>query len=93
MFEQALERPRKERSEFLKSACAGDSYLLREVESPLTQHDAETGFLEYPAVAAVADQIAPNAERLPIGKQLGDYESRAVSELVEWEKFTLRGVE
>jgi hypothetical protein len=27
LFEQALERPRKERSEFLKSACAGDSYL------------------------------------------------------------------
>ena len=73
LFEQALERAPDKRAAFLKSACAGDADLLREVESLLAQHDAETGFLESPAVAAIADQIAENVERLPIGKQLGDY--------------------
>src|SRR5712691_8185398 len=73
LFEQALERPREERAEFLKSACAGDPDLLRELESLLAQHDAESGFLESPAVAAVADQIADDAQHLPIGKQLGHY--------------------
>ena len=42
LFEQALERAPDKRSEFLKSACAGDDVLLREVESLLAQHDADT---------------------------------------------------
>src|SRR3989475_1587630 len=78
LFEQALERPREERAEFLKSACAGVLDLLREVESLLAQHDAESGFLESPAVAAVADQIAEDAEHLPIGKQVGHYRIEAL---------------
>src|SRR2546427_508710 len=78
LFEQALERPREERAEFLKSACAGDDVLLREVESLLAQHDAESGFLESPAVAAVADEIGDDAEHLPIGKQLGPYRIEAL---------------
>src|SRR5262249_33793611 len=59
--------------DFLKSACAGDADLLREVESLLAQHDAETGFLESPAVEIVAEQITGSTHRLPIGKQLGQY--------------------
>ena len=78
LFEQALEHAPEKRAEFLKSACADDSNLLREVESLLAQHDAETGFLESPALAAMADQIAENAERLPIGKQLGQYRIEAL---------------
>src|SRR2546422_9432779 len=78
LFEQALERSPEERSEFLESACAGDADLLREVESLLAQHDAETGFLESPAVAAVADQIAEKGEQRPIGKQLGHYRIEAL---------------
>jgi len=58
LFEQALEHPSDERAPFLKSACAGDDVLLREVESLLAQHDADTGFLESPAVAAVASAVA-----------------------------------
>ena len=78
LFDEALERPREERAEFLKSACAGNADLLREVESLLAQHDAESGFLESPAVAAVADQIADDAQHLPIGKQLGPYRIEAL---------------
>src|SRR5215813_9007153 len=73
LFARALECSRQERPDFLKSACAGDADLLREVESLLAQHDAETGFLESPAVEIVAEQITGSTHRLPIGKQLGQY--------------------
>src|SRR2546422_3202142 len=73
LFDEAVERAPEERSEFLKSACAGDDVLLREVESLLAQHDADTGFLESPAVAAVADEIGEKGEQPLIGKQLGHY--------------------
>ena len=78
MFEQALERPPEARAEFLKSACADDADLLREVESLLAQHDAETGFLESPAVEVVAVQIAEDGPSLPIWKQLGQYRIEAL---------------
>src|SRR5437867_5691725 len=78
LFDEALERPREERAEFLKSACAGNADLLRELESLLAQHDAESGFLESPAVAAVAERIADDAQHLPIGKQLGHYRIEAL---------------
>ena len=73
LFEQALEQSPEKRAEFVKSVCAGDADLLREVESLLAQHDAETGFLESPAVAVIADQIADKPEPPRIGKQLGQY--------------------
>src|SRR2546428_7120146 len=73
LFEQALERAPDKRAAFLKSACAGDDVLLREVESLLAQHDADTGFLESPAVAAVADEIGEKGEQPSFGKQLGQY--------------------
>ncbi len=73
LFEQALERSREERPDFLNAACAGNAELLREVESLLAQHDAETGFLESPAVEIVAEQITGSTHHLSIGKQLGQY--------------------
>src|SRR3989475_626737 len=73
LFDEALERAPEERSEFLKSACAGDRDLLREVESLLAEHESEVSFLESPAVEAVADQIAGDAEPLHIGEQFGSY--------------------
>ncbi|TWT44346.1 Serine/threonine-protein kinase PknB [Phycisphaerae bacterium RAS1] len=46
LFAQALQCPPKERSEFLLEACAGDSILLKEVESLLRHdHEAHTRFL------------------------------------------------
>lgn len=77
MFEQALEYAPEERSEFLKSACASDVDLLREVESLLAEHEAEAGFPESPAVAAVADQIADDPDLLS-GTQLGNYRIEAL---------------
>ena len=77
LFEQALELTPDARGEFLKSACGSNLDLLREVESLLAEHEAEAGFLESPAVAAIADQLAQDGEHLPIGKQLGQYRIEA----------------
>lgn len=78
LFEQALELPPDARAQFLKSACGDDVDLLREVESLLAEHEAEAGFLESPAVAAVADQLADDLRHLPAGKQLGHYRIEAL---------------
>ena len=73
LFEQALEQPPEKRAHFLQSGCAGDTELLREVQSLLAEHVAEEGFLESPAIAAVADQIVHHNGELRAGQQLGQY--------------------
>jgi len=73
LFEEALEQPPEKRADFLKSGCAGDADLLREVQSLLAEHEAEEGFLESPAIAAVADQIVHHNGELCVGQQLGQY--------------------
>src|SRR5205809_672478 len=78
LFEQALEHAPDKRAAFLESACADDDVLLREVESLLAQHDADTGFREFPAVAAVVDEIAGDAEHLLIGERFGNYRIEAL---------------
>ena len=78
LFDEALEHAPEDRSAFLESACAGDPDLLREVESLLAEHESEVSFLESPAVEAVADQLAGDAEHLLIGKQFGNYRIEAL---------------
>lgn len=71
LFEQALECAPPDRHEFLNSACAGDAELQSEIESLLAEHEAETGFLESPAVIAVGTHIG--SHELAAGSQLGQY--------------------
>jgi len=78
LFEQALQQPVEKRADFLQSACAGNADLLREVQSLLAEHEAEEGFLESPAIAAVADQIVHHNGELRVGQQLGQYRIEAL---------------
>jgi eukaryotic-like serine/threonine-protein kinase len=78
LFEQALEYAPEARAEFLTSACGSNLDLLQEVESLLAEHEAEANFLESPAVAAVADQLAKDGEHSSVGKQLGHYRIEAL---------------
>jgi len=78
LFEQALERPREERAEFLLAACNGGPELLREVQSLLAEHDAEENFLESPAIAAVANDVLADTEGPRIGEQFGRYRIEAL---------------
>lgn len=63
LFEQALDQSPEQRAAFVQTACAGDGELRREVESLLAEHQAEDGFLESPAIAAVAERIGDDSGR------------------------------
>jgi Tol biopolymer transport system component len=71
LFQEALERPAKERESYLRQACAGDHDLEREVASLLTNH--EGGAFEPWAAAAAARLIDRPASFEP-GTRLGPYE-------------------
>src|ERR1700720_4334828 len=58
LLQAALERPPKERDAFLRSACAGDDALAREVRSLLRAQHQAGSFLESPAMEAAALAIA-----------------------------------
>ncbi len=57
----ALELEPDKRESYLKAACAGDESLLKEVESPVNQSEAE-GFLKEPAMEAAGKSLAREQE-------------------------------
>jgi serine/threonine protein kinase len=64
IFQQALERPRKERAAFLNQACANDSSLRNEVASLIEAHELAGRFLN--ADSPVSGRLA--------GTKLGSYQ-------------------
>ena len=58
LLQSALERPPKGRDAFLRSACAGDEALEREVRSLLRAQQQAGSFLEGPAIEAAALALA-----------------------------------
>lgn len=69
LFALALERDPKERSDFLREACAGDDPLRTEIESLLSSFDGATTFLEdCPAADLVSGQ-----SRAMAGRRVGAY--------------------
>jgi tetratricopeptide (TPR) repeat protein/predicted Ser/Thr protein kinase len=58
LLQAALERPSKDRDAFVRSACAGDEALEREVRSLLRAQHQAGSFLESPAIEAAALAIA-----------------------------------
>jgi len=67
LLDEALDRPRGERTAFLAQACGTDDSLRREIESLLDAHDAaesadaDRRFLETPAEEFAADLLAGGA--------------------------------
>ena len=49
IFDAAIERPPQDRAAYLRTACARDDELRREVENLLESHDTSTDFLSTPA--------------------------------------------
>ncbi len=74
MFEAALEQPIAERSRFIESACAGNLVLRQEVNSLLRSYENAGSFMEAPAVAAAAESLLGQQDKLPVGQSLGHYE-------------------
>ena len=75
VLEEVLEKPSDARQQFLAENCAGDSELVREVESLLVYEEGEPAWFED---ASVSDVFQPVASAF-VGKQIGKY--RIVREL------------
>jgi Tol biopolymer transport system component/tRNA A-37 threonylcarbamoyl transferase component Bud32 len=74
LFQSALERASDERAAYLHEACAGDEALRQEVESLLSREKGLDGFLEAPALQAVAKMFSENASQALIGRQMSSYQ-------------------
>jgi len=74
VFDAALRHEPEERQSYLEQACGDDTDLLIEVESLFSSLDNSDGFMETPAVAAVADIIESKIEKLEPGTRFGHYE-------------------
>src|SRR5215203_3914684 len=73
IFEGALERHADERLAFLDRACDGDSDVREEVESLLRSYEAAGSFMEAPAVAQAADDLATEQKLVP-GQRVKHYQ-------------------
>jgi serine/threonine-protein kinase len=74
VFDAALRHRPEDRQNYLNEVCGHDPHLMAEVKSLLASSDNSEGFLEQPAVAAVADLIHSQANRLKPGTRLSHYE-------------------
>src|ERR1017187_8790466 len=77
VLQSALDRAPEERDAFLRSACAGDETLEREVRSLLTSDERAGKFLEDPAIEVVARAVArgdgEDGQEVPIGRTVSHY--------------------
>src|SRR5262249_30526392 len=74
LYHAALQRPAGERATFLREASGGDEALHREVESLLEQPATDVGFLQTPAVAVAARDLATESgATLAVSSALGPY--------------------
>jgi hypothetical protein len=72
LFHAVLEQEESARAEFLRHGAAGDSDLLREVQSLLASHDRSEGFLDVPAWGVAPELMFDETESL-VGRQIGAY--------------------
>ncbi|HSE16045.1 MAG TPA: protein kinase [Pyrinomonadaceae bacterium] len=73
IFEGALERHGAERVAFLDRACDGDTGVREEVESLLGSYEAAGSFMEAPAVAHAAKDLATD-QKLKPGQRVKHYQ-------------------
>ncbi|HEX6719866.1 MAG TPA: protein kinase [Pyrinomonadaceae bacterium] len=73
IFEGALERHGAEREAFLDRVCDGEAEVREEVESLLRSYEVAGSFMESPAVAQAADDLA-REEKLTAGQRVKHYE-------------------
>jgi eukaryotic-like serine/threonine-protein kinase len=73
ILEEVLELPPDERVRFLDRMCAGDHALRRDVEAVLQAHGNAGTFLNDPAFALAAKQLAVDEGNNLVGRTLGHY--------------------
>src|SRR5579864_7220596 len=72
LLQAALERPPRERDQFLRQACAGDEALEREVRSLLASQQEAGAFLESPAIEVAAQGLTETLSS-PIAQTISHY--------------------
>lgn len=75
LFDEARDLSARARAQFLDERCANDPSLRAEVERLLSAHDRAGGFIETPAIAAVASR----SDDAAVGQSFGAY--RVVREI------------
>lgn len=84
IFQTVCDLPPHRRDAYLDDVCADDAELRRQVENLLRHHDADSGFLETPAVEDAFKEIVNTEKkseesRQPmIGRQIGNYRVQAL---------------
>jgi eukaryotic-like serine/threonine-protein kinase len=73
IFEGALERQGAEREAFLDRTCDGDTEIRTEVDSLLRSYEVAGSFMEAPAVAQAADDLATEQKLTP-GQRIKHYQ-------------------
>jgi eukaryotic-like serine/threonine-protein kinase len=73
LLQAALERPPRERQQFLRQACAGDEALEREVRSLLASQQQAGSFLESPAIEVAAQSDATESIISPVARTISHY--------------------
>jgi serine/threonine protein kinase/Tol biopolymer transport system component len=73
IFEGALERHGAERAAFLERACDGNNEVREEVESLLRSYEVAGSFMEAPAVAHAASDLATDQKLTP-GQRVKHYQ-------------------
>src|ERR1017187_2457895 len=77
VLQSALDRAPEERDAFLRSVCAGDETLEREVRSLLASDERAGGFLENAAMEVAARAMArgngEDGQEVPIGRTVSHY--------------------
>src|SRR5689334_9500478 len=73
IFDGALELHGNERAAFLDRACDGDDEVREEVESLLRSYEVAGSFMEAPAVAQAADELATEQKLTP-GQRIKHYQ-------------------
>ncbi|HEX2521365.1 MAG TPA: hypothetical protein VHP35_04505, partial [Terriglobia bacterium] len=66
LYHSVLAQEPAERAAFLKEACAGDSAMLREVESLLAQQTEAEDFIEAPALEVAAKDGTGNSAQFTV---------------------------
>src|SRR5436190_11563561 len=74
LFHAALDRDPGKRAAFLSQACAGDDFLLQEVQSLIRSHEKSDGFIETPAADIAADLLSDAHAQLTSGQSVGPYQ-------------------
>ena len=74
LYHAALEHAPNERAAYLEQACAGDAALRREVESLLGYDAQAADFIEQPAVAFAAEDLADEQSTMQLGQHISHYQ-------------------